>query len=283
MRCRFCLSDPAIGGNIMGWRTWPIVLSAFLVPLTTCAEEPAPVTPLRKAHAHNDYEHKRPLLDALEQGFCNVEADVFLVGKELLVGHIELTLRPERTLTALYLEPLRARARANGGRIYRDGPTFYLLIDIKSEAKATFAALAALLARYDDLLSRVRDGKFVPGAVTVVISGNCDRDGILADKDRRAGLDGRPEDLDSELPAEAMPWLSARWGALFRWQGEGPLPEAERTRLREHVRKAHAKGRLVRFWATPESPVVWEELLAAGVDLINTDRLAELRQFLTKR
>ena len=35
--------------------------------------------PLAQAHAHNDYEHDRPLLDALEHGFTSVEADVWLV------------------------------------------------------------------------------------------------------------------------------------------------------------------------------------------------------------
>ena len=38
---------------------------------TAAAEKPA--SPVRRAHAHNDYEHKRPLLDALDQGFCSVE------------------------------------------------------------------------------------------------------------------------------------------------------------------------------------------------------------------
>jgi hypothetical protein len=50
--------------------------------------------------------------------------------------------------------------------------------------------------------------------------------------------------------------------------------------LTEYVNKAHAKGRRVRFWATPESEAVWKELVAAGVDLINTDKLRELQSFL---
>ena len=33
--------------------------------------------PLERAHAHNDYEHARPLLDALSHGFTSVEADVW--------------------------------------------------------------------------------------------------------------------------------------------------------------------------------------------------------------
>lgn len=258
------------------------IFSSVAHGLLLCVALGAP-TPLRQAHAHNDYEHKRPLLDALEQGFCSVEADVFLVDGQLLVGHTSLDLRPERTLEALYLEPLRQRARAHGGRIYPGGPTVFLLIDVKSEAKATWAALAKVLERYDDLVSVTRDGKHEPKAVTVVISGNRDQPGIAAMPVRRAGIDGRPENLNSEAPPDLIPWISARWDPLFRWDGKGPMPEAERLRLRDHVQKAHARGRLVRFWATPENPTVWEELLAAGVDLINTDQLAELRQFLAQR
>jgi hypothetical protein len=256
-----------------------IVLLAGL-PAAADDRPPEKVVPLKHAHAHNDYAHKRPLLDALDHGFCSVEADVFFVGDELLVGHTPIDLRPERTLRKLYLDPLRARAKDNGGKVYRGGPTVFLLIDVKTDAKTTWAALAKVLADYDDLLSANRKGKFTEGAVTAVISGNRDVDGIKAAEPRRAGIDGRPSDLDSEAAADLMPWVSASWGSQFRWQGEGPLPEAERTKLREHVEKAHKHGRLVRFWATPEKPALWKELRAAGVDLLNTDKLDDLRQFL---
>src|SRR5262245_39201431 len=85
-----------------------------------------PVVPLKQAHAHNDYEHKRPLFDALDHGFCSVEADVFLQGDALLVGHVAKDLRPDRTLEKLYLDPLRERIKANGGRVYKNGPTIWL-------------------------------------------------------------------------------------------------------------------------------------------------------------
>ncbi len=259
-------------------------LSAMCV-LVVClshsaAAEEKRVAPVRQGHAHNDYEHDRPLLDALAQGFCSVEADVFLVGEELRVGHTRLALRPERTLEKLYLAPLKERVRTNGGRVYRDGPTVYLLIDVKTEAEATYAAVDKLLARYGDMLSVVRDGKFQAGAITVVISGNRAQETIKRQKVRYAGIDGRPADLDSDAPAHQLPWISASWGSVFRWKGEGPMPAAERDKLKEFVGKAHKHGRMVRFWATPEKPEVWKELLAAKVDLINTDRLAELRRFL---
>jgi hypothetical protein len=58
-------------------------------------------------HAHNDYEHERPLHEALELGFCSVEADVHLVAGSLLVAHDLGDTDPERTLQSLYLGPLR--------------------------------------------------------------------------------------------------------------------------------------------------------------------------------
>src|SRR5262249_62200840 len=87
-------------------------------------------------------------------------------------------------------------------------------------------------------------------------------------------------DLDSAVPAHLLPWISDNWTKEFTWRGEGPMPEAERDKLRQIVQKAHRHGRLVRFWATPEKVEVWKELRAAGVDLINTDKLAELQRFL---
>lgn len=244
--------------------------------------QPTAVTPLPQAHAHNDYEHQRPLFDALEQGFCSVEADIFLTKDELLVAHHFLDLKPGRTLQKLYLDPLRERVQANGGRVFKEGPKFHLLIDVKTDAKATYAALAKVLADYADILTTTRDGKTTPGPITVVVSGGCDRQAIAAAKIRHAAIDGRPGDLDSDAPASLIPWVSASWGSQFQWNGIGAMPEAERKKLRDHVARAHAKGRLVRFWGTPDRPEAWAEQRDAGVDLINTDKLAELRAFLRK-
>src|SRR5437763_12400645 len=145
------------------------------------------VVPLIHAHAHNDYEHKRPLLDALDNGFCSVEADVYLRNGQLLIGHTEQDLRPERTLEKLYLDPLRERIRAEGGRVYRGGPTVYLLIDVKTEGKSTYQALHPVLVRYGDILSTFDNGKFEQKAVTVVISGNRAPELLAAQTVRYAG------------------------------------------------------------------------------------------------
>ena len=58
------------------------------------------------------------------------------------------------------------------------------------------------------------------------------------------------------------------------------MPVKERDKLHSFVNMAHKQGKKVRLWASPEREEVWRELLACGVDLINTDELIVLKQFL---
>lgn len=238
------------------------------------------VEPLPQAHAHNDYLHARPLLDALDHGFNSVEADIYLVDGKLLVAHTARELKPERTLESLYLEPLRQRAKEQAGRVFRDGEAFHLLIDIKSESESTYAVLDKLLMEYSDIISVVRDGHRDSKAVNVVISGNRPIATLEKQAIRYAGLDGRFGDLDSEASPELVPLISDNWTVHFKWRGQGPFSDVERQKLDDAVAKAHLHGRKIRFWATPDNKPMWEALRASGVDMINTDDLTGLEQFL---
>jgi hypothetical protein len=242
--------------------------------------EKTDVVPLAQAHAHNDYLHARPLLDALDHGFTSVEADIFLVDGKLLIAHTKSELDPRRTLESLYLDPLRARVREGQGSVYPGSGSFQLLIDIKTAGEATYAVLTKVLAEYADIVSAVRDGRVEQKAVNVVISGNRPREMMVAEKVRYAGLDGRLGDLDSDVPANFLPLISDNWALHFKWQGEGPMSDADRKKLHDAVAKAHAHGRRLRFWATPEKINFWREMRASGVDMINTDDLAGLEKFL---
>jgi glycerophosphoryl diester phosphodiesterase len=259
----------------------PLLLLAALLLSTWAAASAVAQRPLAHAHAHNDYEHARPLYDALDHGFCSVEADIWLTPDGLLVAHDRKDLKPKRTLQSLYLDPLRQLTKTNGGSVFSEGPPFYLLIDVKTEAEATYAALAAVLAKYADILSVTRDGKLETKAVTVILSGNRAFDTIAKQSVRYVGIDGRPENLDTNPPADLYPWVSANWTLLFKWKGDGPMPAAERDKLHAFVKQAHEQNRKIRFWATAETETMWKELLAANVDFINTDKLPELQQFLS--
>ncbi|WP_217242002.1 phosphatidylinositol-specific phospholipase C/glycerophosphodiester phosphodiesterase family protein [Streptomyces sp. AC555_RSS877] len=243
--------------------------------------------PLWRAHAHNDYEHPRPLLDALDHRFGSVEADIFLVGDQLLVAHDPVDLDPARTLESLYLDPLAARVRSNHGSVYRrHRRPLQLLIDIKTEGSSTYLELDRHLRRYKHLFTTYVHGRVLPGAVTAVISGDrAARTPMEAQTVRRAFYDGRLADLGTSAPASFVPLISDNWTLNFTWRGVGAFPDTERQKLRTIVRTAHARGQRVRFWATPDvagpaRDALWAELLAADVDHLNTDDLAGLEAFL---
>jgi hypothetical protein len=103
---------------------------------------------------------------------------------------------------------------------------------------------------------------------------------IAADTIRYAQMDGRMSNLESNEPNRIIGWMSDNWTKVFKWRGEGEFPDAERTKLKEIVEKSHQRGWRVRFWDTAESPIMWRELRNSGVDIINTDNLAGLKEFL---
>ncbi len=277
------------------------ILAALLaaVAATSLATAPASasergVKPLPQAHSHNDYEHSRPLQDALDQGFTSVEADIFLVDGQLLVAHDLADTRPDRTLESLYLEPLRKRVLANHGvGVYRQRAEFQLLIDVKGDANSTYAALEKRLydPRYSFLFSLYAFGHVKKRAVTAVISGGRPKDVMLEQKFRLAFYDGRikdQNDLGIGSDPRVTPLVSDSWPGMFTWTGEGPFPAEERAKLHDLVKRAHAGGQRVRFWATPDvagpgRDALWKELVAAGVDHLNTDDLPGLANFLRSR
>lgn len=257
-------------------------LTATAMP-SASTKAPATVAPLRRAHAHNDYWHQRPLLDALQQGFCSVEVDIFLSEGRLLVGHDRSELRPHRTLEALYLRPLRERIVRNGGRVFPDGPRFTLLVDIKSAAEETYRQLHTVLDSYADMLTRYEDGQVREGAVSVIVSGNRPRALMASASSRLAAMDGRLDDLNTNIASSLIPLISDRWTSHFQWRGEGRIPDREWKKLCTIVAQCHQSRRRIRFWAVPHKRVVWDALWSAGVDLINTDDLTGLGAFLVAK
>ena len=266
------------------------VLSGYSAPFSTAnpaakasqsSSAETPATPLPQAHAHNDYAHDRPLFEALENGFCSVEADIFLVDGELLVGHERSELRPDRTLQSLYLEPLREIVDRNDGRVYKQAADFQLLIDIKTDGIETYQKLAEILEKYQSMLTQFKNGETTRRAVSVVISGNRPIELMQNQTNRLAAIDGRLSDLRASAPSHLIPLISDRWPSHFKWSGEGELPESEREKLQQILKQAHAAGRKVRFWATPDNENTWQTLNKAGVDYINTDDLAGLAKSLT--
>jgi hypothetical protein len=231
--------------------------------------------PRQHTHAHNDYEHKRPLWDALANGFISVEADVHLVNNQLLVSHNTPNIK-SKTLETLYLKPLDSLLK-NNRIIYPDYKgAFYLMIDCKSEAEATYLAIRNLLKKYPALLCSPESCR-----VKIFLSGERAIETIKQEGYKGIALDGRPSDLGKGFSEEMMPIISDNFHNWSSWNGtRAPKPD-DLSRIQSLANRVHAEGKKLRLWAIPDNELTWTELLKAGVDFINTDKLEELNKFLS--
>src|ERR1700712_313120 len=139
------------------------ILMFFVSPFAVSAQ----CITLPNGFAHNDYRHKRPLLDAETNGYTHIEADIFLHNNKLVVAHINPYFKGKRTLENLYLAPLLEQTQKNNGNVYEgyDKP-ITLMVDIKTDGKKTYTHLKELLEKYRPILSSYDSGRVVTRAVT---------------------------------------------------------------------------------------------------------------------
>jgi len=259
-----------------------ILCVSILLGLFSCKQLPVsaqitPGTPILVAHAHNDYVHKRPLAEALEQGFTSLEIDIFLHKGEIIVSHVPLFLNLKPNLRERYLEPLHQLIQSQGGKVFPNHDTqLILMIDVKTNGREMYPVLKEALAEYEDMLTIYTPDSVKRGPVKIVLSGARDGGAIETDERHYFQRDGGFDDSDS--PA-LTPRASGVYRKVIKWRGGGDMPTEEREKLQALVQKVHSKGKKLRLFAAPNKEAVWRELLDAGVDWINVDKLKAFRIF----
>ncbi len=241
-----------------------------------------PTQALPNAHAHNDYEHDQPLIEALAHGCTSIEVDIHAIDDQLIVSHDPpKDMTQVSTLEELYLAPLAKHIDAHQGKVYPNyGAPIYLMIDLKTPGELTYPLLTQVLQKYAFMLDHKRGETRYRGPVRVFLSGNRPMELVQADTLQLAGLDGRPDDLGKGYDAYIMPVISSHYKQIISWEGEGDISAEERKVLTTLAEKAHKEGKLVRLWASPEKEQVWKALRESGIDLINTDELDRVQSFL---
>lgn len=281
---RFQIHTPNSQAAIQKWLA--VGVDSILTDRPTLLADLAMSGPMVTAHSHNDYEHRRPLADAMDQGFASMEADIYLQGGELRVAHDKKDTQPGRTLEKLYLDPMDQAFRRNGrvsGGIYPWKQSVQLLVDIKEDGENVYRELERRLKRYRPMLTRLENGKLIPGAVTIVLSGSRPTESLPRAKTRLSFLDGRGDDPVALKTPEISPLTSDSFYPTFTWTGSGPMKADEEVKLRELIDQAHRRGQKVRFWGIPDTTAAWELTLATGMDYVNTDRIPALAEYLRKR
>ncbi|MBC8154627.1 MAG: glycerophosphodiester phosphodiesterase [Bacteroidetes bacterium] len=226
----------------------------------------------QQIHAHNDYEKPNPLVDAYQQRADFIEADVFLVNGKLVVAHERKQIDTTKTLESLYLNPIVALFEKNGGYVSpRRDYTFSLVIDMKDGFEEVIPKLVEILQMNLAVFNRGLN----PNAVRIVLSGNRPKPAALFDYPPYIFFDGRPSEVYDSETLQRVALISDSFLGYSRWDGTGDLPDADREKLKRVIRRAHGENKPIRFWAIPDVPNAWKQLRKLGVDVINTDKVAE--------
>jgi alkaline phosphatase len=231
-----------------------------------------------QAHSHNDYEQKLPFFEAYNAHFGSIEADIWEVNGELFVAHDKNRITPEKTLDALYIQPIVMKFKANGGKAWNDHPgTFQLLIDLKSPYETTLHLLAEKLKKYPDVF----DPAVNKNAVKVVISGNRPNPEQFVNYPEFIFFDGLLTLKYDGQQIKRIALFSDNLANHTLWKGVGPVPENELLKLKQVIGSVHNQNLKIRFWNAPDTPQAWQTFQNLKVDFINTDHIQQLKEFLT--
>ncbi|MCJ8210037.1 hypothetical protein MUY27_09975 [Mucilaginibacter sp. RS28] len=225
---------------------------------------------LPHAHSHNDYNQSNPFHHAYDAGFGAIEADVFFRNGTLLVGHDKEKLSPGRTLEKLYLEPLKKELKKDTAR------RVTLLIDNKEDYSTI---MPELIKELKPLLTYLTNQDEEP-RLKILISGNRPPPALFKSYPEYILFD---EDLKQNYTTEELPkigQISLRFSDYSAWKGDGALPEKDRERLKNVIDRVHAMGKPIRFWDALDNTAGWKMLQDLGVDVIGTDDIDQLRDFL---
>jgi alkaline phosphatase len=223
--------------------------------------------------AHNDYAKPNPFYNAYDKRVGYIEADIFLDGNSLYVAHVKSEIRNERTLEALYLTPLQKMILKNKGWAYPDSTMkLTLMIDLKTAGMSTIKKLAEQLKSYPELLT-------CP-SLEIVISGNVPLPSLWDSIPSFIYMDGRPENFYTPEQLKRVSLISTNFNAHVKWRGRDTLPEKDGVVIRALVNEVHRKGKKIRFWATPDVENGWQALMNLNVDVIGTDTVDQLIEFL---
>lgn len=225
------------------------------------------------AHSHNDYKNSIPFYRAYNAGFGSIEADVFAVNGQLMVAHDEKEITPARSLKILYIDPLIIKLKQDTARRLR------LLIEIKKDYKVTLPLVISELkplAQYfaypghDGRLLIVMTGAVPPASVM----GNYP-EWMRFDVDHINGF--TPQQL-TKVGSVSVPF-----SRYSKWKGRGTINNDDVKRLSGIIDSTHAAGKKIRFWDEPDTSTCWLELIRLHTDVIGTDHIEELADFLNKK
>jgi alkaline phosphatase len=257
-------------GDFNNKKFYCLLFASGLFSLTVKTQEKVFTT--ANAHAHNDYIHPVPFYTAYKAGFGSIEVDIFPVNGTLCVAHSKSEIQPQRTLKSLYLDPLLSQLKLDSSRRVK------LLVDIKENYEVSIY----LLIREVEPLQQYLTTPQKESSLTILISG---------ERPPPAEYRNYPGyiffDDDLKLQHTTEEWkrvglVSLSFQKFSAWKGNGSPEQEDLKRIKHVIDSVHLAGKTIRFWAAPDNEKSWIMQMDLGVDLVGTDKIDELANFLRR-
>ena len=250
-----------------------LVLIAFLNNFLSPANAQTRVYTVADAHSHNDYRNSIPFYRAYNKGFGSIEADVYAVNKKLMVAHNKKEIASERSLKILYIDPLVQKLRHDPSRKLR------LLIEIKED----YQAVLPLVKKELKPLKKYFDYPGRTGQLSIVMTGAVPPANELVNYPAWMLFDVDHLDGFTANEWKRIGLVSFPFSKYTRWNGINTLSPEVMQRISAGIDSVHRSGKIIRFWATPDTEKSWLTLMHFGVDVIGTDKIDELGDFLNRQ
>lgn len=220
-------------------------------------------------HSHNDYTRDVPFYHAYNAGTGCIEADVFLRDKELMVSHDTAHITFNNTLRKMYLEPLQKELAKHPRPIK-------LFIDLKESYVKLLPELVHELKPLDNYINK-GDGQ---APLTIVITGDFPPPALFKNYPSYILFDD-----NLQLPYTPEQWkrvaeVSLNFANYSKWKATDILPARDEKVLKSVINAVHIAGKPIRFWGAPDNPAAWKKLMELGADVINTDKIDELVNYM---
>lgn len=260
-----------LSNNIYVKNIFCFVFSLCLVSINAFAQ-PKKYS-VANAHAHNDYEHAVPFYTAYNAGFGSIEADVFPINGVLIVAHSKKGIELQRTLDSLYIRPLLQEMKKKSNR------KVSLLIDIKENYKESLQLLMKELKPLKKYLFTPKDSN---NPVTILISGERPPPSEYKNYPDYIFFDDDLKLFHSPDEWKRVGLVSLSFERYSSWNGQGKIFDKDKKLLLHTIDSVHHAGKKIRFWAAPDNENSWMTQIKLGVDLIGTDKIQELSEFLQR-
>lgn len=241
-----------------------LIFISFILSSCQVNRQIADTPSTHNGHAHNDYEHSRPLFDALQYGFRSIEVDVHAWDDRLMVAHDSTDFTNLPDIMDLYLNPLDSLIANNV--LDKSNFPIILMVDLKTRKESALHLLNKITNSSNELFY---DGSKDSGPIQMLISGDPSLEILESLENPYLFIDGR---FNREYPStlqNKVTRISGRYFSLFGHVNG----EARKNLIKQYLTQAHSENQKVRFWGTKDHPDTWNELKGLGVDWIGTDDL----------